>query len=134
MEKLGEGTYGQVYRAKNIHTDNYAAAKIIRLTSTDLSNEFDHELNILRTVSQRQENLPNFFGIFSDHDEMNSPRIWFMMELCHFGPITRLLKQWIKQKLINHTEQEKLMAYALQSSLKALNYLHRSGIMHRGKA
>lgn len=133
FEKLGEGTYGQVYRAKDLQTEEYVAAKIIRVTSDDLLTDFDHELNILKTISQRHENLPNFFGVFTDCDELKVPRLWFMMELCHLGPITRLLKQWIKKNLINQMEQEKLIAYALQSSLKALSYLHQSGIMHRGE-
>lgn len=133
MEKLGEGTYGQVYRAKDIRTDEFTAAKIIRVTSDDLTTEFQHELNILKTISHQQENLPNFFGVFMDFDEVDVPRIWFVMELCHFGPITRLLKQMIKKQLINQIEQEKLIAYALQNTLKALSYLHRSGIMHRGE-
>ena len=133
LEKLGEGTYGQVYRAKDFRTEEYAAAKIIRVTSDDLTTEFEHELSILKSISRQQENLPNFIGVFTDSDEVNVPRLWFVMELCHLGPLTRLLKQFLKRQLINQIEQEKLIAYGLQSTLKALSYLHSSGIMHRGE-
>jgi hypothetical protein len=50
------------------------------------------------------------------------------MELCSLGPITRLLKQIEKKTQLDNYEKEKLMAYSLQSTLKALKYLHQSGI------
>jgi serine/threonine protein kinase len=55
------------------------------------------------------------------------------MELCHLGPITRLLKQIEKKIQLIKPEKEKLIAYSLKSTLDALKYLHQSGIMHRGK-
>ncbi|CAF0851339.1 unnamed protein product [Rotaria sordida] len=131
LDKLGEGTYGQVFRAKHYNSDEYVAAKIIRLKSEDISNEFENELNILKKISKQQENLPNFIDLFGDCDEFNVPRIWFVMELCHLGPITQLLKQIQKENQLNKCEKEKLVAYALKSTLKALKYLHQSGIMHR---
>jgi len=134
LDKLGEGTYGQVYRAKYVNSNEYVAAKIIRLQSDDISNEFENELNILMKISKQQENLPDFIGIFGDCDTFHVPRIWFVMELCSLGPITRLLKQIEKKYQLNKTEKEKLIAYSLKSTLKALKYLHQSGIMHRGKS
>jgi serine/threonine protein kinase len=56
------------------------------------------------------------------------------MELCSLGPMTRLLKQIEKKSQLNKSEKEKLIAYSLKSTLKALKYLHQSGIMHRGKS
>ncbi len=134
MDKLGEGTYGQVYRAKYVNSNEYVAAKIIRLQSDDISNEFENELNILMKISKQQENLPDFTGIFGDYDTFHVPRIWFVMELCSLGSITRLLKQIEKKYQLNKTDKEKLIAYSLKSTLKALKYLHQSGIMHRGKS
>jgi len=78
--------------------------------------------------------LPDFIGIYGDFDTFNVPRIWFVMELCALGPITRLLKQIEKKSQLNKSEKEKLIAYSLKSTLKALKYLHESGIMHRGKS
>ncbi|CAF2903081.1 unnamed protein product [Rotaria sp. Silwood2] len=131
LDKLGEGTYGQVFRAKYHNVDEYVAAKIIRLKSDDISNEFENELNILQKISKQQENLPDFIGLYGDSNEFRVPRIWFIMELCHLGPITHLLKQIQKGNQLSRYEKEKLIAYALQSTLKALKYLHQSGIMHR---
>jgi serine/threonine protein kinase len=133
LEKLGEGSYGQVYRAKDIHNDTYVAVKIMRLSSNELLHEYENELNILTRLSEQQENLPNFFGIFADKDESHVARIWFVMELCYRGPLTHILKQLIQRNLLNKIEHEKIIAYAMQNILNALNYLHRSGIMHRGR-
>jgi serine/threonine protein kinase len=111
-------------------SDEYAAAKIIRVQNEELSNDFDNELNILKKVSKQQENLPDFIGIFGDCDVFNVPRIWFIMELCHLGPITGLLKRIEKKNQLNKSDKEKIIAYSLQ----ALQYLHESGVMHRGKS
>jgi len=134
LDKLGEGTYGLVYRAKYQKSDEYVAAKIIRLQTEEASIEYQNEFNILKQISKQDENLPDFIGIFGDYDALNSPRIWFVMELCSLGPITRLLKQIENKTQLDNYEKEKLMAYSLQSTLKALKYLHQSGIMHRGKS
>ncbi|CAF4715499.1 unnamed protein product [Rotaria sp. Silwood1] len=131
LDKLGEGTYGQVFRAKYHNSDEYVAVKIIRVKSEDISNELESELNILKKISKKQENLPDFIGLYGDYNEFKVPRIWFVMELCHLGPITQLLKQIQKESQLNKCEKEKLIAYALKSTLKALKYLHESGIMHR---
>ena len=131
---MGEGTYGQVYRVKEINSEKFAAAKIIRLESEEISNDFEKELHILKKISEQQENLPDFLGIFGDCDTFNARRIWFVMELCSLGPITRLLKQIDRKNAFSKPEKEKLIAYAMKNTLKALKYLHQSGIMHRGKS
>ncbi|CAF4399012.1 unnamed protein product, partial [Adineta steineri] len=110
---------------------NTAAAKIIRIENDEVSSELENELNILKKISKQDENLPDFIGIFGDYDSSKSARIWFIMELCHLGPITRLIKQIEKKTQLNKSDKEKLIAYSLQSTLKALKYLHQSGIMHR---
>lgn len=133
LEKLGEGTYGQVYRAKHLNSNEVVAAKIIRMPSDEMSNEFENELNILKKISKKQENLPDFIGIFGDFDSFNVPRIWFVMELCSRGPVGRLLKQIEDKNPLKKSEKEQLIAYALKSTLNALKHLHQSGIMHRGE-
>ncbi|CAF0824455.1 unnamed protein product [Adineta steineri] len=91
LDKIGEGTYGQVYRIKSKESnENTAAAKIIRIENDEVSSELENELNILRKISKQDENLPDFIGIFGDYDSSKSARIWFIMELCHLGPITLL--------------------------------------------
>ncbi|UJR36053.1 hypothetical protein I4U23_028790 [Adineta vaga] len=131
LEKLGEGTYGQVYRAKFVDSSECVAAKIIRVQNDDVSEEFENELHILKTTSKQAENLPDFFGIFGNSDAFHARHIWFVMELCSLGPISPLFKEIEKENQLKNSEKEKLIAYALKSTLQALNYLHESGIMHR---
>ncbi|CAF4716318.1 unnamed protein product, partial [Rotaria socialis] len=66
LDKLGEGTYGKVYRAKYSDSNEYVAAKIIRIKNDDISNEFESELNILKKISKQHENLPDFIGLFGE--------------------------------------------------------------------
>ncbi|CAF3966362.1 unnamed protein product [Rotaria magnacalcarata] len=131
LDKLGEGTYGKVYRAKYSDSGEYVAAKIIRIKNDDISNEFESELNILKKISKQHENLPDFIGLFGESNESNARNIWFVMELCHLGPINQLIKRIQKKNQLNTHETEKLIAYGLSSTLKALQYLHQNGIMHR---
>jgi serine/threonine protein kinase len=86
----------------------------------------------LKKISKQQENLPDFIGVYGDIDEFRVPRIWFVMELCSLGPITRLLKRIEEKTEFKETEKEKLIAYSIRNTLRALKYLHQSGIMHRG--
>ena len=117
-----------------MNSNELIAAKIVRLQSDDISNELEKELNILKTISHQQENLPGFIGIYGDSDSFNVPRIWFVMELCSLGPITRLLNKIEKKNLLNKIDKEKIIAYALKGTLNGLKYLHQSGIMHRGES
>ena len=132
FEKLGEGSYGKVYRGKHKVSHEWVAAKIIRLQSDEISSEFENELNILKRISKQHESLPDFVGIYGDIDEFRVPRILFVMELCSLGPVTRLLKQIEGNIELKKSEKEKLIAYAIRNTLQALKYLHESGIMHRG--
>lgn len=132
MEKLGEGTYGQVYRTKDRLSNEQFAAKIIRLPTDELLTELSKEFNVLKNISAQQENLPKFYGAFTDHDVYLVPRLWFVMELCQIGPMSRLLRKFVENELLNVEQHEKLIAYGMKSAVKALNYLHKSGIMHRG--
>lgn len=133
LDKLGEGTYGQVYRAKFKDSSECVAAKIIPMPMGQTSNEFESELNILKKISKQTENVPDFIGIFADSDTFHAPRVWFVMELCSRGPISRVLKEIEQKGALQIGEKEKLVAYALKGTLNALSYLHGAGVMHRGK-
>jgi len=103
-------------------------------TLINSSNDFENELNILKKISKQEENLPSFIGIFGDFDTFKIPRIWFIMELCQLGPITRLLKEIQNKTQLKQSDKEKIIAYSLKGTLNALKYLHQIGIMHRGKS
>ena len=47
MGKLGDGAFGDVFKAKNRINRNYAAAKIIELTSEEDIEEHATEIDIL---------------------------------------------------------------------------------------
>ena len=52
MEKLGEGTYGVVYKAKNTETDEIVAIKKIRLEKEDdgVPSTAIREISLLKTL------------------------------------------------------------------------------------
>ena len=61
LESIGEGTYGEVFKARNLKTGQYAAVKVME-SINEVIEEIEEEYMILKDLSN-QDNLPNFYGI-----------------------------------------------------------------------
>lgn len=72
LEKLGEGTYGVVYKAKERDTDRTVALKKMRLDGEDegVPSTAIREISLLRELRHnnvvRYDCYPNFFKCFSN--------------------------------------------------------------------
>jgi myosin-3 len=62
LESIGEGTYGEVFKAQNTKTHRLAAVKVINFVS-EVVEEIEEEYKILKNLSNHP-NLPKFFGIY----------------------------------------------------------------------
>jgi myosin-3 len=62
LESIGEGTYGEVFKAQNIQTSQLAAVKVINFVD-EVVEEIEEEYQILKNLSNHP-NLPTFFGIY----------------------------------------------------------------------
>lgn len=81
QDLIGEGTYGEVYSAKDKTTGKQVAIKILE-TITDNLEEIEEEYLVLRDLSQH-ENLPSFIGIFLRKGVcFEDDQLWFVMEVC----------------------------------------------------
>lgn len=125
VESIGEGTYGEVYKARNKVTEEIAAAKVIESIHEKIE-EVLPELEILKRYSTHP-NLAGFHGAFINVDTKHD-QLWLVMELCRGGSVTNLVKSLRKRgKYLD----EDLIAYILYETLKGIEHLHRHNVMHR---
>ncbi|CAB3239895.1 unnamed protein product [Arctia plantaginis] len=127
QELIGEGTYGEVYCARDKKSGRRVAVKILE-NITENIEEIEEEFLVFRDLSSHP-NIPEFFGLFlkrgvcSDDDQ-----IWFVMELCTGGSVTDLCAG-MRAHGNNLTEPQ--LAYVLRGTVRALTHLHAHRCMHR---
>ncbi|XP_032241097.1 myosin-IIIb isoform X3 [Nematostella vectensis] len=126
VESIGEGTYGEVYKVRNVKTGEIAAAKVID-SILEKIEEVLPELEILKKFSDHP-NIAGFHGAFIQRDPNRQDQLWLVMELCRGGSVTNLVKNLIKK---GKSLEEDLVAYILHETLKGVEYLHRKNVMHR---
>ncbi|XP_044183508.1 myosin-IIIb-like isoform X2 [Acropora millepora] len=126
VESIGEGTYGEVYKARNKITGEIAAAKVIDSIHEKIE-EVLPELDILKKYASHP-NIANFYGAFINVDTKRHDQLWLVMELCRGGSVTNLVKSLRKKgKYLD----EDLIAFILYETLKGIEHLHRNFVMHR---
>ncbi|XP_013191306.2 myosin-IIIb [Amyelois transitella] len=127
QELIGEGTYGEVYCARDKKTGKRVAVKILENIAENIE-EIEEEFLVFRDLSSHP-NIPEFFGLFlkrginSDDDQ-----IWFVMELCTGGSVTDLCAG-MRARGSSLTEPQ--LAYVLRGTVRALTHLHAHRCMHR---
>ena len=82
VESIGEGTYGEVYKARNKATGEIAAAKVIDSIHEKIE-EVLPELEILKRYSTHP-NLAGFHGAFINVDTKRHDQLWLIMEVGTF--------------------------------------------------
>lgn len=129
LETIGEGTYGEVFKAKHLHTGQFAAVKIME-SYNELVEVIEEEYMILKDLSSHA-NLPDFYGIFlkqNGGEEEDNDQLWLVLELCSNGSVTDLVKSMIKNgKKLDET----LIAHILRQTILAIQHLHRHYVIHR---
>ena len=117
IKDLGSGSYGQVYMAKNIVTDNLVAIKIIEKVQENMIDdmEIQNEINILKTLSH-----PNIVKIYEFYD---SPINYYIVtEYCKKGELFSFIKNEYNERQLS------VLFYQVFSGLV---YLHEKKILHR---
>ncbi|XP_022785174.1 myosin-IIIb-like isoform X2 [Stylophora pistillata] len=126
VERIGEGTYGEVFNARNKISGEIAAAKVIDSIHEKIE-EVLPELEILSKYSTHP-NIAGFHGAFMNVDTKRHDQLWLVMELCRGGSVTNLVKSLRKK---GKYLEEDLIAYILFETLKGIEHLHRHNVMHR---
>ncbi|XP_055705542.1 myosin-IIIb-like isoform X4 [Phlebotomus papatasi] len=127
LDLIGEGTYGEVYSAKDKQTGQLVAVKVLE-NIPDNVEEIEEEFLVFRDLSQHP-NLPAFTGIFLRRGAtVDDDQLWFIMELCTGGSVTDLV-QGLRSRGAKLTDQQ--IAFILRETVKALIFLHENHCMHR---
>ena len=117
IEKIGTGSYGQVYLAENIFTKESIAMKEIKKSTEDLlsDGEIMDEINILKNLDH-----PDIVRIMEFY---NTEQSYFIIsEYCPGGEL------YFK---VNQKFSETQIAVMFRQILSGLAYLHSNNIIHR---
>lgn len=127
VKVVGEGTYGEVYAARDKLTDRLVAVKIME-NIADNVEEMEEEHRVLRDLCVHP-NIPTYFGIFFQTAPCREDdQVWFVMELCTGGSVTDLVQNLRKS---GGRLPEPIIAYILRETIDALRFLHAHHCMHR---
>uniref|UniRef100_A0A8C5WHM9 Serine/threonine-protein kinase 4 n=1 Tax=Leptobrachium leishanense TaxID=445787 RepID=A0A8C5WHM9_9ANUR len=116
LEKLGEGSYGSVFKASHKETSEIVAIKQIPVES-DLQ-EIIKEISIMQQCDSPQ--VVKYYGSYFKNTDL-----WIVMEYCGGGSVSDIIR------LRKQTLKEDEIATILQSTLKGLEYLHFMRKIHR---
>ncbi|XP_067130068.1 mitogen-activated protein kinase kinase kinase kinase 3-like isoform X2 [Centruroides vittatus] len=117
VQRVGSGTYGDVYKARRFSVNEPAAVKIIKLEPGDDFGIIQQE--ILMMKSCRHTNIVAYFGSYLRRD-----KLWICMEYCGGGSLQDIYH-------ITGPLTEIQIAYMCRETLQGLKYLHSLGMMHR---
>ena len=110
--KLGNGSFGKVYKAKEINTEKIVAVKQISINNSQLNYGLIlKEINVLSNISH--PNIVKYYKYYEEND-----RIYIIMEYLEGGT----LKEYIEEKKNKITED--ICRIIIKQILDALNHLH----------
>ena len=126
IDKLGEGSFGEVYLTKKQQFPHmlFATKKVNNSKAFDEKNRkyFNNELYILRNLSH-----PNIIQLYEIKRTQNN--FYLVFDYCNGGTLNSCLKKY--QNLYNRTFTEIECQYLIKQITNGLSYLSRCNIIHR---
>lgn len=116
LQKIDEGSTGNVYKTTHLKTNMKCAVKIIEMKADTKLEALENEISIMATLEHK--NLVKYVGTYSKGQEL-----WIVMELMTAGKLTDLLG------VTTFTEIE--IATSCRDCLLALKYMHDNLHIHR---
>ncbi|CAL8283998.1 unnamed protein product [Lota lota] len=117
IQRVGSGTYGDVYKARNIKTGELAAVKIIKLEPGDDFSIIQQEIFMVKECMHH--NIVAYFGSYLCRE-----KLWICMEYCGGGSLQDIYH-------VTGPLSEPQIAYVSRETLQGLGYLHIKAKMHR---
>lgn len=116
LERLGEGSYGAVYKAEDKSSHEFRAIKIV-----PVEKELDELMNEIKILKKcNSEYITRYYGSYQHDDD-----VWIVMEYCGGGSVSDIMVS------ANMTLTEELISVVSAAVLKGLVYLHKNKNIHR---
>uniref|UniRef100_A0A8D0CZU3 Mitogen-activated protein kinase kinase kinase kinase n=1 Tax=Sander lucioperca TaxID=283035 RepID=A0A8D0CZU3_SANLU len=113
IQRIGSGTYGDVYKARNVNTGELAAIKVIKLEPGEDFAVVQQEIIMMKDC--KHSNIVAYFGSYLRRD-----KLWISMEYCGGGSLQDIYHGKNNMHLNKHFDVD-----------TGLYYLHNKGKMHR---
>ncbi|KAI9011534.1 kinase-like domain-containing protein [Gaertneriomyces semiglobifer] len=115
--RIGKGAFGEVFKGIHRQSGQPVAIKVIDFEeSGDDIDEIRHEISILSELSSRY--VTEYYGSY-----IKGTKLWIVMEFCDGGSCLDLIRHGMPS--------EPLVAVIMRELLRALDYLHGRGKIHR---
>ncbi|KAJ3293462.1 hypothetical protein HK104_004433 [Borealophlyctis nickersoniae] len=124
MEHIGTGSYGEVFKARSLSTQDLMAIKIIKLEAGEELDEVLNEVNFLSECSHR--NVVSYIGCYMKKGTVKGQKhVWIVMEFCGGGSVEAAYKG-LRGPLL-----ETEISAIIRESLLGLSFLHSCSKIHR---
>ncbi|XP_026185419.1 mitogen-activated protein kinase kinase kinase kinase 5 isoform X2 [Mastacembelus armatus] len=115
--RVGGGTYGDVFKARNKQNGELAAIKVIKMEPEDDFSIIQQEIVIVKSCKH-----PNIVAYYGSYIRAN--KLWICMEFCGGGSLQDVYH-------VTGPLSEPQIAYICREMLQGLDYLHAQKKIHR---
>uniref|UniRef100_A0A3B4BAC6 non-specific serine/threonine protein kinase n=1 Tax=Periophthalmus magnuspinnatus TaxID=409849 RepID=A0A3B4BAC6_9GOBI len=119
LHRVGGGTYGDVYKARNKQTQEFTALKRIKLEPEDDFSVIQQEIMIVKSC--KHANIVAYYGSYIQDNEL-----WICMEFCGGGSLQDIYHGQTLMTLLLY-----MYSVCFISECHGLDYLHAQKKMHR---